>query len=211
LQYYAGFYNGIDVQTQVEKYLKIMGLWERRHDQVGAFSRGMKQRLALARALLPEPEVLFLDEPTSGLDPEASEEVRNLIRTLSSEGRTVFLSTHNLAEAEQLCHRIAIFRTRLLALDTPHNLRRQMFSRRVVVRLESISDFIVDALHKMPFVISFDILDNQISVEMADPDKDSPALVQSFVQSGGRVLEVTEKRHSLEEIYLNLVREEKAI
>lgn len=209
LEYYAGFYNSIDARSQVEKYLKTMGLWDRRADQVGAFSKGMKQRLALARALLPEPEVLFLDEPTAGLDPEASEEVRNLIRKLSHEGRTIFLSTHNLAEAEQLCQRIAIFRTHLLALDTPQNLRKQMFRRRMVIRLESLSDIIIAALRKLNFVKSVDRVNNQLSIELLDPEKNSPEIVQNIVQSGGRVLEVTEEHHSLEEIYLSLVREEK--
>ena len=95
-----------------------MGLWERRHDKVGTFSKGMKQRLALTRAMLHEPEVLFLDEPTAGLDPEAAGEVRELIKGLSREGRTIFLSTHNLNEAEILCRRIAVINTRLLAVDT---------------------------------------------------------------------------------------------
>ncbi len=93
LEYFAGFYPNIDVPKQVEKYLKIMGLLERQADVVGTFSKGMKQRLALARALLHEPPAVFLDEPTAGLDPEASGEVRGLIKKLSGEGRTIFLST----------------------------------------------------------------------------------------------------------------------
>src|SRR5512136_2384397 len=101
LEFFAGFYSDIDVNQQVEKYLRIMGLWERQQSRVGTFSKGMKQRLALARALVHEPKVLFLDEPTAGLDPEASQEVRRLVTQLGSEGCTIFLSTHNLAEAEQ--------------------------------------------------------------------------------------------------------------
>jgi ABC-2 type transport system ATP-binding protein len=210
LEYFAGFYQGINPAVQVEKYLKIMGLWDRRADAVGAYSKGMKQRLALARALLPEPKVVFLDEPTAGLDPEASEEVRELIQKLSAEGRTIFLSTHNLTEAEQLCQRIAIFRTRLLALDTPQNLRRQMFHRRVDVRLETVAPAIPETVRKLAFVKSVNLENNILRVELAETEKKLPELVQNIVQAGGRILEVTEEHHSLEEIYLNLVREESA-
>jgi len=208
LEYFAGFYQGIDAAVQVEKYLKIMGLWERRADQVGAFSKGMKQRLALARALLHEPEVLFLDEPTAGLDPEASDDIRKLIRNLSLEGRTVFLSTHNLAEAEQLCHRIAIFRTRLLSLDTPRNLRQRLFQRRISVRLEKVTGTVIEAVERLQSAKSFNQEGNYLFVQLDNPEKDLPGLVERIVQAGGRVMEVGEERHSLEEIYLTLVREE---
>jgi ABC-2 type transport system ATP-binding protein len=208
LEYFAGFYQGIgDVPQQVEKYLKIMGLWERREDQVGGYSKGMKQRLALARALLAEPKVLFLDEPTAGLDPEASGEVRGLIQKLSQEGRTIFLSTHNLTEAEQLCSRIAVFRTRLIALDTPSNLRRQQFRRRVMIRLETVTQTVIDTVSKLSSVKSLDRNDNRLSIELADIEKGLPELVQIVVQAGGRILEVTEEHHSLEEIYLSLIKE----
>jgi ABC-2 type transport system ATP-binding protein len=158
--------------------------------------------------LMAEPKVLFLDEPTAGLDPEASEEVRGLIQKLSGEGRTIFLSTHNLAEAEQLCHRIAIFRTRLLALDTPQNLRQQRFHRRVIVKLENISENLIEVLKKLTLVKSLQQEGNRLRIELDDTEKNLPVLVQNIVQSGGRILEVNEERHSLEEIYLNLVREE---
>jgi ABC-2 type transport system ATP-binding protein len=209
LEFYAGFYSGLNSAAQIEKYLKIMGLWERRADLAGAFSKGMKQRLALARALIHEPPVLFLDEPTAGLDPEAAEEVCSLIKKLGEQGRTIFLSTHNLAEAEQLCQRIAIFAGRLIALDSPQNLRRQMFQRFSIVRLQTVSQPILDALGKLPLVRSIQSEGDRIKVELSDPEKDLPEVVQVVVQAGGRVIEVSEERHSLEEIYLNLVREEK--
>ncbi|MBP1706634.1 MAG: transporter related [Chloroflexi bacterium] len=208
LEYFGGFYQGLNIPAQAEKYLKIMGLLERRADRVGTYSKGMKGRLALARALLHEPRVLFLDEPTAGLDPEASEEVRGLIKKLSTEGRTIFLSTHNLAEAEQLCHRIAIFRTRLLALDTPQNLRERLFRRRVVIRLESVDDATVKAIEKLHFVKSCNRDGPRLNIELGEAEKELPELVRTIVQAGGRVLEVTEEHHSLEEIYLNLVRED---
>ena len=207
LEYFAGFYPGLDAAAQAEKYLKLVGLEQRSGDRVGTFSKGMKQRLALARALLSEPEVLFLDEPTVGLDPEVASEVRELIANLGMEGRTIFLSTHNLAEAEQLCHRIAVFRTRLVALDTPQNLRQRLFQREVLVELESISDKILETVKGLPFVTKAAPEDNRLVIELADPQKNRPELVKSIVDAGGRVIAVSEQQHSLEEVYLNLIHE----
>ena len=208
LDYYARFYSGIDATAQANKYLRFMELWERRHDRVGTFSKGMKQRLALARALLHEPRVLFLDEPTAGLDPEAAREVREMIQALSQEGRTVFLSTHNLAEAEMLCRRIAVIRTELLALDKPENLRQRLFRRRVAVRLEAVETPMVEALGKLPFVEKLTRDGNQLLVELTDPERNRPDLVKSIVDAGGRVMAVSEEGHSLEEVYLTLIGEE---
>lgn len=208
LEFYARFYNNLNIDRQIEKYLKTMGLWERREDKVGTFSKGMRQRLALARALLHEPQVLFLDEPTAGLDPEVAREVRELIRRLSEKGRTIFLSTHNLAEAELLCHRIAVVRTQLLALDTAENLRQRLFHRQVVVRLESVTDIIMETVAKLPFVQQLKQDENQLLVELSDPESNRPELVKSIVEAEGRVIAVSEERHSLEEVYLSLIREE---
>jgi len=208
LEFYARFYTNLNIDRQVEKYLKMMGLWERREDKVGTFSKGMKQRLALARALLHEPKVLFLDEPTAGLDPEVAREVRELIRRLSEEGRTIFLSTHNLTEAEVLCHRIAIVRTQLLALDTAENLRQRFFRRQVIVRLESLPSTIVETVAKLPFVQQLKQAENQLLVELNDPESNRPELVKCIVEAGGRIIAVSEERHSLEDIYLTLIREE---
>ncbi len=208
LEYFAGFYAGLEIDTRIEKYLRLMGLWERRQDRVGTFSKGMKQKLALARALLHEPKVLFLDKPTAGLDPEAAQEVREMITALSAEGRTIFLSTHNLAEAELLCQRIAVIRTQLLALDTPENLRQRLFSRQVVVRLETVESSIVDAVEKLDFVRKITRDANQLLLELADPEKNRPELVKCIVDAGGRVMAVSEERHSLEEVYFSLIREE---
>jgi ABC-2 type transport system ATP-binding protein len=207
LEYFAGFYPALDGAIQAEKYLRVVGLEKRAGDRVGTFSKGMKQRLALARALLPEPRVLFLDEPTSGLDPEVASEVRELIKSLGSEGRTIFLSTHNLAEAEQICGRIAIISTRLLALDTPQNLRQRLFRHEIVIELESISSRIMEMVNGLSFVLKVTPQGDQILVELSDPQKNRPELVKSIVDAGGRIISVSERRHSLEEVYLNLIHE----
>lgn len=208
LRYFARFYSNCNIDVQVEKYLTLMELWDRRNDRVAFFSKGMKQRLALARALLHEPKILFLDEPTAGLDPEVARELRELMQDLSGEGRTVFLSTHNLTEAEQLCDRIAVVRTQLIALDTPENLHKRQFRRRVHVALESVNAHLVDTVKGLPFVQDVSWQGNRLVVCLVDPDRDRPELVTRIVAAGGRVLEIAEEKHSLEEVYLRLVREE---
>ncbi len=207
LLYFARFYD-IDASQQVDKYLKKMGLWERRNDKVGTFSKGMKQRLALARCLVHEPKVLFLDEPTAGLDPESAKEVRELIMKLREEGRTIFLSTHNLDEAELLCDRIAVFKTKLVVIDTPQNLKQRLFQRQVIVELEEVSQEILNAVNGLDFVLSVTKDGRRLIIELRDFDKNRPELVKSIVERGGNIMSVFEKRHSLEEIYLTLVKEE---
>ena len=209
LEYFASFYPSIQSQSQVQKYLKLMGLWERRDGKVGTFSKGMKQRLALARALVHEPKLLFLDEPTAGLDPEAAGEVRQLIHSLHEEGRTVFLSTHNLNEAEMLCGRVAVIHTRLLALDTPEQLRRRFFRRQIIVQLETSDANVMELVKKLPFVQEVRSEGNQLILELTDSDRNRPELVKAIVEAGGRVTGVSEKQYPLEEVYLRLMREEK--
>jgi ABC-2 type transport system ATP-binding protein len=208
LQFYAGFYSKVDSAAAIEKYLKKVGLWERRRDRVGTFSKGMKQRLALTRAMLHEPEVLFLDEPTAGLDPEAASEVRELIQGLSREGRTIFLSTHNLNEAEALCRRIAVINTRLLAVDTADALRRKFFRRQVIVELEAQDNSVAEAAGKLSFVRDIQSEGNRLTLELADSGQNRPELVKTIVEAGGRVISVAEKQYPLEEVYLKLIHEE---
>ena len=105
---YARLYGVDQPEKAVQKYLSILELWDRRREAVGGFSKGMKQKLAIARALLHEPQTVFLDEPTSGLDPVAARTVREFIEQLKTEGRTIFLTTHNLDEAERLCDRVGV-------------------------------------------------------------------------------------------------------
>lgn len=209
LMFFANFYPGIQPGIQIEKYLKMMGLWERKDHKVGTFSKGMKQKLSLARAILHEPRVLFLDEPTSGLDPEARMEVRDLIRGLRDEKRTVFLCTHNLEEAEMLCDRIGVFKTELVAMDTPANLRRGLFSRQMVLTLEKADDRVFDSLKKSPLVKTLAREDGQtLAVELADFDKGRADFLKTAVDAGARVLSYAEREHSLEEIYMTLLNEE---
>lgn len=205
LAFFAELYEVHDVPTQVERYLRLLGLWERRQEAVGTFSKGMRQKLAIARALLHEPQVLFLDEPTSGLDPEMARMVRTFIEELKQEGRTIFLSTHNLHEADRLCDRIAIINTHLLAVDTPANMRRRLYGRQVVFHLRQEADAYLGVLQGLAGVDRIQALDNKLLVGVEDPEEHNPELVRALVEAGAQVQFVGELRHTLEDVYLRLM------
>jgi len=209
LSFFAKLYEVEDIPRQVEKYLQMLGLWERRHEEVGTFSKGMRQKLAIARALLHEPKVLYLDEPTSGLDPEASLIVREFISELRHEGRTILICTHNLNEADRLCDRVAVFSSQLLALDTPTNLRRQLFGRRVVFHLTDAQPAYQTALTDFDFVQNTEIFDNKLVVMLDDPEAKNPQLIARLVEAGAQIQFVGELRRSLEDVYLHLVNAKK--
>lgn len=206
LEIYANLYEVKDVKGQVEKYLRFLGLWERRSDPAATFSKGMKQKLAIARALLHEPRTLFLDEPTAGLDPEASRLVREFVLEIKKQGRTIFICTHNLDEADRLCDRIGVFKTRLLVLDTPTNLRRQVFGRKVVFHLIQADQALVEKLSQHPHVTAAHLTDNRIVVTIDDPEQYNPELIRILVNEGAELQFVGELRRSLEDVYLQLVR-----
>jgi ABC-2 type transport system ATP-binding protein len=205
LSIFARLYGVDDVDRRVEQYLRMLGLWERRRDAAGSYSKGMRQKLALARALLHEPKLVFLDEPTSGLDPEAARMVRDFIAELKAEGRTIFLCTHNLVEAEQLCDRIGIIKTRLVTVDTPANLRRKLYGRRVAIHLRRPEPGLADVALALPFVKSAEWVDGRLTVALDDPEADNPVLVRCLVEAGAEVQFVGEVRQSLEDVYLRLI------
>jgi ABC-2 type transport system ATP-binding protein len=210
LEFFADLYGVKDASGQVEKYLRLLELWDRREAEASTLSKGMKQKLAIARALLHEPPVLFLDEPTSALDPEAAKTVRDFIETLRGQGRTIFLCTHNLDEAERLCDRIAVFRQRLIAVDTPEALRRQLFGRQTVVHLARLEERFADALRPLPFVKHVEAVQEEdepgkLVISLDDPPVRNPVIVQTLVDLGAQIQFVNELRHSLEDVYLSLI------
>ena len=207
LRLYARLYEVVDVEGQVEKYLRFLGLWERRDEPVGGFSKGMKQKLAIARALLHEPPLLFLDEPTAALDPEAARTVRDFIGQIKGAGRTIFLCTHNLDEADRLADRIGVIKQKLIQVDSPANLRRSLYGRRVVVHLAEVSEAVRAAVDALPFVKEMQQVDQTLVVSLENPEEQNPALVASIVAAGGGVRFVNELRHSLEDIYFTLIEE----
>ncbi len=206
LLFFARLYGVPHPKRQVEKYLKLFDLWDRRDSFAGTYSKGMRQKLALARALLHEPSVLFLDEPTAGLDPEAAKTVRELIEALQSEARTIFLCTHNLDEAERLCDRIALFRGRLLASGPPESLKQEMYGRQTVVQVAAPCPGIERRLD-LPFVRTAEWVEDRLIVELSDPETENPVLVRRLVELGVQVQFVREHIRSLEDLYLDLLGE----
>lgn len=183
----------------------MLELWDKRNLSAGTFSKGMKQKLAIARALIHDPQVLFLDEPTASLDPEASKTVRDFILELKKEKRTIFLNTHLLDEAEKICDRVGILKTKLLTVGTPEKLRQSLWGRKTIVQLEHVNNVIVAALKKAgPWNIK--IVDNKLVIDVSNPEKENPDIVQAIGAAGGRVKFVTEVSPTLEDVYLKLVR-----
>lgn len=207
LTIFAQLYGVPDVKGQVEKYLRMLGLWDRRFDQAGSFSKGMRQKLAIARALLHEPKLLFLDEPTSGLDPEAAKLVRDFIEELKAKGTTIFLCTHNLDEADRLCQRIAIFKTRLIALDTAENLRKRLYGRKIVIHVKRLDPAWIELVKGLPFVKEAQSVENHLVIGLDDPEEQNPLLVSKLVEAGAEIQFVGEIHHSLEDVYLQMIHE----
>ncbi len=193
-------------KENIETYLKMMGLWEKRDQPAGDFSKGMKQKLALARALVHDPGLLFLDEPTANLDPEAARLVRNLILELKQQGKTIFLNTHDLDEAQRICDRIGILSTKLLAINTPEELTSSVPGGKTVIQLERIDEAMLNALKKLK-PPNFSIEENRFLIDVADPQKENPEYVRALVAAGGNVQFVTRSNPDLEEAYLKIVRD----
>jgi ABC-2 type transport system ATP-binding protein len=205
LAFYGAMYEVKEVSHQIKRYLELLGLWNRRYEPVGTFSKGMRQKLAIARALLHEPEILFLDEPTSGLDPQAARLVREFIAELKSEGRTIILCTHNLEEADRLCDRVAVINGHLLALDSPKVLRRKVFGRKVVFHLAAANIKFEQVLQQFDFVSEVQCVDNKILAAVENPELNNPALIKAVVEAGGEIQFVGELRRRLEDVYLELM------
>jgi ABC-2 type transport system ATP-binding protein len=205
LAIYARLYEVKDIAGQVEKYLRLLGLWDRREDAAGTFSKGMRQKLAIARALLHEPRILFLDEPTAGLDPEASRLVRDFIGEVKEQGRTIFLTTHNLDEADRLCDRVAVFQSRLRVLDTPEGLRQQLYGRQVVFHMAAAAEAGLPILQNLPYIKKIEAVENKLLVAVDEPEQHNPEMIRLLVEAGQNIQFVGELRYSLEEIYLQLI------
>lgn len=209
LHFYAALYDldRREANAQVERYLRMMELWDRRMHLVGTFSKGMRQKLAIARALLHNPQIVFFDEPTAGLDPEAASVVRDVIRSLRSEARTIFLTSHNLHEVDLLCDRVAIFRERLLRLDTPTGLRAKLFGVQHVVELGSRAEPWLPKVRALPFVETAYADQNALVVSLREQATQKPQLIRTLIEAGVEIHNVRDREHSLEEVYLELIRD----
>ena len=211
LGYYGRLYGlrGANLRRAVDRYLGVVGLPDAGDRRVGGFSKGMRQKVAIARALLHEPDVLYLDEPTSALDPSAAKTIRDFVATLRDAGRSIVVCTHNLDEAERLCDRIGIMRGTLLQVDTPARLRRR--DGLATVRVELVGarrpESFLDLLGQLPFVEGARAIDGVLVIEVNDPRGDNPELVRALVDAGARIVAVAEEALTLEQVYLDMVGE----
>ena len=208
LDYYGKLYECTASQRKanIERFLRMMDLWKQKDQPVGDFSKGMKQKAAIARALIHDPRLLFFDEPTANLDPESARVVTDLILELKGKGRTIFLNTHDLNEAQKICDRIGILKTRLLTVSTPEQLRRSVWGNRTVFQLKEINDRILSAVRTLT-ARNFTVEGNRILVDIADPIEENPAFVRALVLAGGDIQAVTQLAPDLEETYLRVIRE----
>jgi ABC-2 type transport system ATP-binding protein len=208
LQCFAGLYELDDVRGRIGRALRAVNLEDRARDLCGSLSKGLRQRVALAWALLNDPAVLFLDEPTSGLDPVATREVHDLLASLREQGVTIFLTTHRLEEAERLCHRVAILNTTLRVIGRPDELRQRLFRRSLDIRLRApIND--PDAVFSaLPEVEGWEQTSSGYTLTASDPDLAAPTLERALIGADADILSIAESHHSLEDVYLELIDED---
>lgn len=193
------------IQSRSEQLLKRFQLWEVRHKRMGQYSKGMKQKLTLVRAMLHDPLVLFLDEPTSAMDPQSAKLVRDSIADLRHEKRTIVLCTHNLAEAEQLADRIAIINQgRIIAQGTPVELKQRLLGDPLMeIRLAGSLNGLVDNLSDRVNVIGYG--PDWIRYTVPNPAEFNPWLLTELARQHIPVVTLSEVPRSLEEVYLRIV------
>lgn len=193
-----------------EKYgrelLEIFGLYERRHDKVKGFSKGLKRRLTIAMALIHRPKLLFLDEPTSGLDVRSTMIIRNIIRKLNREGVTVFLTTHNIEEANVLCDRVAIiYKGKIVAIDTPEKLKSTIESvQSIVVAFNRPSQKILKELENIPMVHTVRKEGDKIRLYTSNPPEVLESLFDYARAKGMKIISLNTLGPSLEDVFLKL-------
>jgi ABC-2 type transport system ATP-binding protein len=210
LDYYGKLYECPEAQRKerIEYFLKMLELWDKKDAPVSDFSKGMKQKVAIARALIHDPRLLFFDEPTANLDPESARVVREFILKLKKEGKTIFINTHNLDEAQRICDRIGILKTKLLTVNSPEELEKRVWGSRTAIQVEKMNNRILAAVKKLK-PKSLSVEENRIILTLADPQRENPDFVQAVISAGGRIQYVTELTAGLEETYLKVIEETK--
>ena len=209
LDYFAGLYGLHHPGPRIKEALEAVNLGDRAEDLCGGLSKGLRQRVGLARTLLSDPTIMFLDEPTSGLDPVAAREVHDLIIGLRQKGVTIFLTTHRLEEAEKLCDRVAIMNTTLRTIGRPAELRAQLFKSALIVRtIVPLSD--PDQVFAPIGTVEGWRCEEPGSyvLSVSDPRVAAPEVTRGLVGAGADVLSISEAQHSLEDVYLELIDED---
>jgi len=191
--------------ARIEELLKMLDLWDRREEPIATYSKGMKQKIAIARAFVHSPQVVFLDEPTAGLDPAAALTVREFLVALKKEGRTIFINSHHLDEVERLCDRIAVMNKTALAVGSPKELTRRYWGRTTVIELANLEPAYVNLIRGLDFALNVRTEDQKILVDLDDPETRNPILIQVLSKAGAKVEYVTELRRTLEDVYMKLV------
>ena len=207
LAIYARLFGVARPGRAAERVLRMFELWDRRADGVALLSKGMKQKLALARALVHEPDVILLDEPTANLDPQASRAVRDLLRELRAQGRAVVISTHNLDEVERLADRVGLVSRTLIAVGAPAVLRREMFGRRLRIRVHAAPPAMAElaALAARAGGRDVRVDGSALSMQLESHDSAVPLIVRALVDAGAAIREVFDEEPDLEEVYLKLL------
>jgi ABC-2 type transport system ATP-binding protein len=209
LECFADLYEVPDPVSRIGRALEAVSMGDRAQEPCGSLSKGLRQRVALARVLLGDPEILFLDEPTSGLDPVAAREVHTLIDELRRRGTTIFLTTHRLDEAERLCDRVAILNTSLRSIGRPEELRNELFARTLTVRTAGPLAEPQGVFGGLPGVDAWrEDAPGAYTLDVADPAVAAPGATRALVAAGADVLSISESRHSLEDVYLELIDED---
>ena len=213
LDYYSSFYSISNTtrKNNIKKYLKMFDLWDRKDDLAGTYSKGMKQKLALSRALIHEPKILFLDEPTAGLDPESAHMVRAFIESLKKEKTTVFLCTHNLEEASNLSDRVCIIKRKIIRIATLSELQNDDKNKRVEIVFTDDADRYIKLMEEIDEIKNIQTDKNKATLVIEKPEISNPIIIKKLVDSGAQVLYFNEIKATLEEIYLDLIKDEEAI